>query len=104
MLHCLLYWLCRSRTRKRRSESEWESAASVWWRELRFAPTAITRIIRMLARPMATMARAGSLAASLSAQGRGITAGDTDITVGPMLADLRDLAALWVAVRWGTVR
>jgi hypothetical protein len=65
---------------------------------------AITRTIRMPAHPMDTMVRADSRAGSLSAQAPGTTAGDIRIMAGPMLAALRDLAALSVAVRWNTVR
>src|ERR1039457_3913880 len=64
------------------------------WLARRFALTAITRTIRMLARPMATTVRAILRTGSLSAQGPGTTAGDVRImnaaTVAALTADLRD--------------
>src|SRR5580658_3782910 len=97
MLHCLLYWPCRSRTRRLRSGWEWESAASALWLALRCALTAITPTLRMVARPMATTGLAGSLVASLSALAPGTTAGDIHIMAGPMLAALRVVVRLGAA-------
>ena len=59
------------------------------WLARPFALTVITRIIRMLARPTVTTARAGSPAACLSAQARGTTAGDIRIMDGPTRTALR---------------
>src|SRR6266478_5285882 len=94
MLHCLLYWPCRSRTRRRRSESEWVLASAAMWLARRSVPMAITRTIRIAARPTATTVRAGSRMGSLLAQAPG-TAGDIRITdaattVATLMADLRD--------------
>ena len=58
------------------------------WLARRSAPTVITRTLRMLARPTATMVRAGSLAEYLSAQVPGTTVGDIPFTDAPMLAAL----------------
>src|SRR5208282_48445 len=101
MLHCLLYWPCRLRTRRLRSGSEWESASAAMRLARRCALTAITRTIRILARPTATTVRAGSRAGSLSAQAPGITAGDILIT--DAVTDAATLAALRVVVRRVTV-
>src|SRR6266852_1683325 len=99
MLRYSRYWRCRLLIRRLRSESEWESAsapapAMATWLDRRFALTAITRTIRILAHPTATMARAGSRTGSLSAQAPGTTDGDIHImdapTVAALMADLRD--------------
>src|SRR5208282_1737378 len=93
MLHCLLYWPCRSRIRRLRSlserGSEWALELESAWLARPSALTVITRTIRMLAHPTATMVRAGSLAWSLSAQAPGTTAGDIRITDAPTPAALR---------------
>src|SRR5208282_3010664 len=93
MLHCLLYWPCRSRIRRLRSlserGSEWALELESAWLARPSALTAITRTIRMLARPTATMVQAGSLAGSLSAQAPGTTAGDIRITDAPTPAASR---------------
>jgi hypothetical protein len=71
------------------------------------ALTAITRTIRMLARPMDTMVRTGSRAGSSSAQAPGTTVGDIHMDADPdevTPADLRDAAmsdmAMRDVVRW----
>src|SRR5208337_1258930 len=91
MLHCWLYWLCRLRTRRLRSELEWASASAAMWLVRRFALTAITRTIRMPARPTATTVRPGSLTGSSSAQVPGTTAGDTHITDVATVAAFTDV-------------
>src|ERR1017187_7191998 len=78
MLHCLHYWPYRWRSRKLRSESEWESALA-----------AIPPTLLMVARPTATMVRAGSRMGSSSARAPGTTVGDIHITDEAMLAALQ---------------
>src|SRR6266849_5914956 len=108
MLRYSRYWRCRLLIRRLRSESEWESAsapapAMATWLDRRFALTAITRTIRILAHPTATMARAGSRTGSLSAQAPGTTDGDIHImdapTVAALMADLRDADLRGVVLR-----
>src|SRR5450755_2849312 len=103
MLHCLLYWPCRFRTRRPRSGSEWASASAATWLGRRSALTAITRTIRMVARPMATTVRVGSRTGSLSAPAPGTTAGDIHITAAALrdvvLSDATTDAAMRDAVR-----
>ena len=80
----------------RRSEqgSEWALELESAWLARPSALTAITRTIRMLARPTVTMVRAGSLAGSLSAQAPGTTAGDIRIMDAPTPAALSSSARL----------
>src|ERR1039457_2267357 len=89
MLHCLHYWPYRWRSRKLRSESEWESALAAMWVVRRSALTAITPTLLMVARPTATMVRAGSRMGSSSARAPGTTVGDIHITDEAMLAALQ---------------
>src|SRR5450759_624026 len=97
MLHCLLYWPCRSRTRRLRSGSE--SASAAMWLARPSALTAITRTIRMLARPTATTVRPGSQTGSLSAQAPGTTALDVHITVARLIAAFTDMVPTVVVLR-----
>src|SRR6266852_9781534 len=106
MLRYSRYWRCRLLIRRLRSGSEWESAsapAMATWLDRRSALTDITQTIRILARPTATMARAGSLTGSLSAQAPGTTDGDVHITdattVAALMADLRDADLRGVVLR-----
>src|ERR1019366_10739210 len=104
MLHSLRYWPCRSRIRRLRSGSEWGSASAAMWVARRSALTAITRTIRMLARPTVTTVRAGSRTGSLSARAPGTTAGDIHITDEATVEVLWDTALrdadLRDTVRW----
>src|ERR1700674_4504798 len=73
------------------------------WLGRRAALMAITRTIRMGARPTATTVRVGSRMGSLSAQAPG-TAGDVHITdaatmVATLMADLRDAGLRDVVLR-----
>src|SRR5450756_1059846 len=74
------------------------------WLARRSALTAITRTIRILARPTATTVRAGSRTGSLSAQAPGTTAGDIHITDARMIAAFTDMVLTDVVltdmVRW----
>jgi len=79
--------------------------ASVLWQARRSALTAITLIIRTLVRPTDTTARAGSLAASLSALAPGTTALDVHFTqAAHSLADLLAPAVSLDVARLGVVQ
>src|SRR6266403_1962953 len=108
MLYCSRYLRCRLPILRLKSESEWASASALaTWLARRSALMAITRSIRIVARPMATTVRAGSRTGSLSAQGPGTTAGDIHITdattvaasTATLTADLRDAGSSGVVLR-----